>query len=324
MNRRLVVVFVLLLSTVGSFPALAQEQSDTQPDWQPVGINFYESGQQALQNQDYDRVVLDASLFVLLNPTDSQGYFMRSIGYLGREDADSALSDIQTAIRFATEDAYSPTYRANLFTLQANIFTALEDTTSALESYTEALDINPTVQAYTNRAFLFAQQESFDQAIADIDQAVALGGDQSPPFLHLLRGFFNSSRGDSSGAAVDYMDYATLIGTDIRQADAFDPNEPRQLEFAEGRVYLIPVTIERPQNLSAIAAPGQDSQVDPLIILLAPDGTPIVANDDTSNTDSSALIENFPLASPGLYTLVVTYSGDTSTGTVVAAIALDG
>lgn len=325
MNRRLVVVFVLLLSAVTSFPALAQEQSATQtPDWQPVGISFFESGQQALQTQDYDRVVLDASLFVLLNPTDSQGYFIRSIGYLGREDNDAALSDIQTAIHFAPEDAYPATYRANLFTLQANIYAALEDTASALESYTEALDINPTVQTYTNRAFLFAQQESFDQAIADIDQAVALGGDQSPPFLHLLRGFFNTSRGDSSGAAADYMDYATLIGTDVRQADAFNPDEPRQLEFAEGRVYLIPVTIDRPQNLSAIAVPGQDSQVDPLIILLAPDGTPMVANDDTSNTDPSALIESFPLASPGLYTLVVTYSGDTPTGTVVAAIALDG
>ncbi|MCC6614870.1 MAG: hypothetical protein IT320_15420 [Anaerolineae bacterium] len=325
MARQLLLVFLLALTgAVSVFPAAAQEQTGEQSDWQPVGISFYQSGQQALQNQDYDRAVLDASLFVLLNPTDSQGYFMRSIGYMGREDADAALTDIETAIRLAPEDTYPATYRANLFTVRANIFAATEDVDAALESYTQALDINPTVQNYANRAFLFAQQESYDEALADIDDAVALGGDQSPPFLHLLRGLFNTQKGDTSAAASDYLDYAMLIGTDVREADPLTPNEPRQLEFAEGRVYRIPVTIEDSQQLSILATPGQESQVDPLVILLGPDGAPVVANDDTSSSDPTALIENFQPPEPGRYTIVITYSGDTTTGTVIAAIALDG
>ncbi|MBE0690532.1 MAG: hypothetical protein IH587_10480, partial [Anaerolineae bacterium] len=315
MGRRLILALLLAISiAVSLYPAAAQEQTDAQSEWQPVGINFYQSGQQALQDQDYDRVVLDASLFVLLNPTDSQGYFMRSIGYMGREDADAALADIETAIRFASEDAYPASYRANLLTLRANIFVAAANPDAALESYTQALDLDPTVQNYASRALLFAQQDSFDEALADIDEAVGLGGEQSPPYLHLLRGLLNTQKGDATAAAVDYFDYATLIGTDVREANPLVPNEPRQLEFAEGRVYLIPVTIDRPQQLSVIATPGQGSRVDPLVILLAPDGAPILANDDTSNNDPSALIENFQLTLTGRYTIVITYAGETTTG----------
>jgi len=325
MKRRSILVLLLaFLGAVSVYPVTAQDETSAQSEWQPVGINFYQSGQQAIQNQDYDRAVLDASLFVLLNPTDSQGYFMRSVGYLGREDDAAALADIETAIRLAPEAAYPTDYRANLFTLRANIFAANGDVDAALASYTQALDLDPTVQTYASRAFLLAQQNSFDEALADIDNAVALGGDQGPPFLHLLRGLFNAQKGDTLAAATDYLDYATLIGTDVRETDPLTPNEPRLLEFAEGRVYFIPVTVESAQQLSVIATPAENSQVDPLVILLAPDGTPILANDNVSNNDSSALIENFQPAQTGRYTIVVTYAGETTTGTVIAAIALDG
>jgi hypothetical protein len=93
--------------------------------------------------------------------------------------------------------------------------------------------------------------------------------------------------------------------------------------MSQGLVYLIPIAGQAGEMLSAIARPAENSQVDPLIVLLAPDGTPLIGTDDINQNDFAALIEDFELSETGDYTLVVTHSGGGADGDIVVAYLIE-
>jgi tetratricopeptide (TPR) repeat protein len=319
MRKWWIIAAALLMMTL-ALPAAAQNtgQDTTQPVSSAQGL--YQSAQQALQNQDYERAILDISLYILLNPTSSEAHFLRSVSYLRSGELDTALADINAAIRFAPEDLFPADYRAALVTTRGEVNLAREDFDAAEADYTQAIAIDSTSERFLARADFYARRDDLDAALADIDSAIDRADAAGLPQLYLIRASFNTFRGQSDEAVGDYYRFIVSMAQDTQVLDPLNNNEPVSLPMAPGRVYRIPFTAERGQVVSAIATPGEGSQADPLLVILAPDDTPLAASDDVDQNDLTAFVENVTLETAGTYTLVISHSGGGDSGAVVVAI----
>ena len=324
--KRFVLIMMMALWLVGAGSALAQE--DAQAAGEPIAVapELFTQAQQALGAQSYDRALLDSSLFILLNPTYSPGYYLRGIIYLQRAadgDSDTALADLNYALRLAEGDQSTPEYRAGLYTTRAAVWLASGDTEAAFADYELALTEVPNVNTYVDRAILYAQQEDFANALNDIDTAIELSEDMATDAgLYMLRASINNLQMDFDAAAQDYLSYIQLVATDPVEIDPIASGDVVPLEMVAGRVYIIPFTLEAGDVFSAIAIADEGSAVDPLMVVLDPDGEPIAANDDVAQGDLTAYVENVTVSEGGLYALVVTHAGGGSDGAFVVSMQI--
>ncbi|MBC7815087.1 MAG: hypothetical protein H7175_28275, partial [Burkholderiales bacterium] len=105
---------------------------------------------QAEQTQDFDRAILDYSLFILLNPTSIEGYVGRAFSYQARGNYDQALADMTQALQFTP---LSADYTAGLYTFRAELYMAQQDFDAAMTDLNAAIETSPTVsQAFLDRA----------------------------------------------------------------------------------------------------------------------------------------------------------------------------
>lgn len=310
---------MLLFLFCGALPAFAQ-QGQSQPP--TIANELLNSTADAYGARDFDRALLDISLFILLNPTSSQGYYIRGLIQIARDEADDALANLESAIALSEDDIFGVEYRAALLTTQAGILQSTGDSEGALAAYERALDAAPNIDAYRGRAVLRLQQQDFDAALEDIDAALALNDESQEAGLYLFRASVLTLQGDADAAAVDYFNYASTIASDVRQSDPLASDQARDVEMAAGRIYAIPFMAAEGDRLTAAAAAPEANTVDPLLILIALDGTPLAANDDRGPNDFRSLISDFPLPGAGTYILLLTHAGGANTGIVRVGISL--
>ncbi len=315
-TRELIAVLAALLLAAQT----AYAQGDAQPPAPPVAVaqTLFESGRAAVQNRDYDRALRDLSIFILFNPNFSQAYYLRALTYAGRGDQAAAADDLEAAIRYAYADIYQPEYRAGLYEAYAQLYVSIEDFNAAEAAVTSALDIMPSVDNYVFRALVRRQLQAYEDALADVDSALALAEAQALPSLYLTRARINTARADAAAAAADFYAYIAAIETDTRRGSSLPNGTLVELEMVPGRVYRIAVSLERGQRLSLLATPAENSQVDPLIVLLAPDETPIIASDDVQAQELTALIEGYTVTAGGDYTFIISHADGGSSGLLLA------
>jgi tetratricopeptide (TPR) repeat protein len=324
--KRLLLIVMIGLSLIGAGGALAQEDAMGAAPPITVATELFQQAQQALGAEVYDRALLDSSLFILLNPTYSPGYYLRGIIYLQRGesgDTDAALGDINDALRLAVGEFDTPDYRAILYGVRANVWILNEDYDAAFADYELALAEAPTVDTFVSRAYLYIEQQDFVSALSDIDAAIELSEDMNTDAaLYILRANINTTQMDTVAAGGDYLSYIQLIATDVVEADAIASGDVVPLEMVAGRVYIIPLQLAAGDVFSAIAIADEGSAVDPLLVVLDPEGEPIVGNDDVQQGDLTAYVENISVPTAGVYALVVTHAGGGSDGAMVVSVQL--
>lgn len=323
--KQLLLTTIIMLSLIGAGGALAQDDAAA-PAPITVATELFEQAQQALGAEVYDRALLDSSLFILLNPTYSPGYYLRGIIYLQRAedgDADAALGDLNNALRLAEGEFADPSYRAGIYNARANVRLANQDVEAALADYELALTEMPNIDTLVDRAFLYTQQQNFDDALTDIDTAIDLSEDvATDAALYMLRANFNNAQMDLVAAAGDYFNYVLLIATEAVEVDPIASGDVVPLEMVEGRVYVIPMNLQAGDVVSAVATADEGSAVDPLLVVLDPDGEPVAGNDDMQQGDLTAFVENVTITTTGIYALVVTHAGGGSEGALVVSAQL--
>ena len=314
--RKFSLLFLLII-LLTALPAYAQEQpASGQPQQQAqiaLAPELITTGAAAFDAQDYDRALLDFSLFILLNPTYSQGYYLRALSYLGREDTDNALADLEQA--FATMPD-SPEYGVVLYDLRANIYTDLERYDDAIADYSEAIDLSPSADLYFSRAQLFGVIEDFDKALTDLNSAIVESADD--PVLRVYRAFINIQLGNSEDAAPDYYRFMELIETQRIENDPLVESEPQFVMINQGVIHQFELDGERDQVISIIAQGRPGDSIDPLMVLLDDGGDVLAANDDYGDGIDSVILD-FQLPSDGTYTLLVSHSLGGFQGEVVVA-----
>jgi hypothetical protein len=93
------------------------------------------------------------------------------------------------------------------------------------------------------------------------------------PFLpaHILLG-------NQSAAAAEIRTHMELVTTELVQASVLSVGDTQTLSLVPGRSYKIPVPVTAGQTLSILTS-SRDFH-DTILVLLAPDGTPVLGSDD--------------------------------------------
>lgn len=323
MRKIALIVFMLVLLTA-AMAAHAQEQDTAVDELIPVQFpavaapEVFDRGAQAFDAQNYERAVLDFSLFILLNPTFGEAYAARAESYLRIGSDDDALTDLSTALAFPIQ---SKDYTASLYLMRGNIYNTQQREEEALSDYSESLKLSPSAEGYFNRGLIYMTRSNFDLARDDFSGAIELNAQD--PTLYLYRAYLNTQLGDSAAAAQDYFDWIRGIRQDVQEHDPLVPGKPVTVDIKGGLIQLLPFEGKAGQIVNAAAVNADGSQTDPLMVLVTADeGKPLAANDD-DGVDPSAVIAGYELPADGNYILLVSHSLSAAEGSVVVLLNLE-
>lgn len=306
------ILLVLGISAAAALPAAAQQSAaGTTPALPQLMVpDVLARAEAALDAGQYDQAVLDFSLFILLNPTYSVAYFERAHSYLRLREFDKALQDANHALRTTPEGA-APEFGAVLYLLRGDIETQMNQLDDALADYTQSVALQPIPEALFNRGLIYATRNDFQSALSDLDDAIEL--DASNPLFYIYRGQMNSAVQNLQAAGSDYLDYFSLVSAP-RDGVELKTGQAVTLPMNQGVVYRVPFEARAGQFASARAI-GENNSVDPLMVLLDPQGNAL-AGDDDGGGNLTALIFDYPIPEDGQYMLMVGHSSGGFTGNV--------
>jgi hypothetical protein len=177
------------------------------------------------------------------------------------------------------------------------------------------------VDGYFDRGSTFIGDSDCVDAIRDFTRVIEL--DDQYELAYLSRAYCYSETDEPLLGAADALKYIELHHQDNIDHDPLLPDTPVTLSIEPDMVYRLPVTLTAGQKISLSATASSDS-LDPILVLLSPDGTPVIHNDDVSLAQSNfnAGIRNFEVPASGTYTLLVTHAagGDNGDAEVIFKI----
>ena len=195
------------------------------------------------------------------------------------------------------------------------------DYAAAQESFRRALAINhQDAEAMNWLGVTYRYMGEYDASLSHISMAMQLDDSYTLPYLS--RGITHENMGDSEASAADYFQYAMRNRSRTLFHAELDGSSNFQLPMREGWVYSIPFDAVRGQELDITVATGQPGFVDPLIILIGPNGKPLIGDDDISSSEYDSTISDFRLPKTGEYTLVVSHAEGGSNGLVNVDVEL--
>lgn len=192
-------------------------------------------------------------------------------------------------------------------------------TVAALSSI---IDANPDQsRAYFNRGSAFIMFGDCVDAIPDFTRALELDPDYD--LAYISRAYCYADTGEARKGADDALKYIQLHELQTIAGDPLLPDQPITLAITPEIVYRLPITFEAGQkfNLSAISP---DKAVDPIMVLLSPDGTPLVHNDDDnlSITALDSILRNITIPAAGTYTAVISHAAGGNQGEIIVTLEL--
>ncbi len=255
----------------------------------------------AFDQRLYDDAVLDYTCAIQLAPDVPDYYNGRGSSYywLGQDQA--ANADYSKVLELDPQAGYAYNNLANLY---ANI----GDYEQALEYYTTAvtLALGTGEITYNNRASIYIETGEYDLAQSDIDTAHAINPDYAD--LYLRQAWLNSLKNETATAAANYVEWLERTLTD-ESAPQYVPNRTYLTRILTGKLERVALSFNSGDvvSISAAAIDG-DQKVDPLIVLIAPSGEAVIADDD-SGVNIDAVIAEYVATETGTYTLLVGNSG---------------
>ncbi len=315
MKKIAVIALFVLFVILSAIPVFAQQSSQQSAPPLSVATDLLQQGGDYLNNQQYDKAVLDLSLFIMLNPTYSPGYYTRAQSYIGMNDYAHALEDVDQAIDTAGTIATAD-YAAELYSLRGEIDQQQKNMGDALKDYTQSITIKPNENALANRGILYLSQQNFQSALSDFNDAIQL--DPSSPALYAYRGLIHTQMNDPKSSGADYLQFFSLIKSGSVQSGQIQSGGSVNLNMDQGVIYQLQFSANAGQYISAIAAP-RTGNVDPLMVLIDGQGNPLYGDDDSAS-NNGALILNYQATANGNYSLIVGHSLGGSQGSIVVQL----
>lgn len=167
-----VIAAILIFTT--ALPTAAQQAGQSNV---PIvtGLDVLQRAEAAFRAGDYARAVVDSSLFILLNPTFSRGYYLRGAAYVQLGDLPRALDDLERTLAYPAADA---AFTGGVYNLRALLYLEQGNTDAALADLNAGIGAAPDVAAlYLTRAEIYRVLGRFEDALMDYDKAVELDGE---------------------------------------------------------------------------------------------------------------------------------------------------
>lgn len=304
-----VLLLVLLVGMLG-IHALAQSSAGCNLN----SANAYADRARAAANRgDYEAAVQDLSCGLELDPRNLDILNSRGNAYYNLDRLEDALGDYNAVLEINPDYHYTYNNRANIYYMRG-------DYQTALEGYTRAIELDPEPEIpYYNRALAHYELGDYAQAAADLDESLAVDPEYAPGYL--LRADLTLVQGGAAAdAAAAYLRWTDLYMSDI-QRSTLEEALAQGLEIVQRRAYRLSFTAEAGQMLSIAASAVSGSSADPLLVLLGPDGAPLVGDDD-SGVNLNAIIRDFTLPVGGTYTLVLSHAGGEGEGALELTVSL--
>jgi tetratricopeptide (TPR) repeat protein len=151
-------------------------------------------------------------------------------------------------------------------------------------------------------------QRAFDEATR------ALQGGLDTPRIHAILASSYLAFGDLAAAAVEIKRHIDLVTTELVATSPLAVGASTTLPLVPGRTYDIPIAAAAGQTVSIVTS--SKDFYDTILVLLAPNGTPVVGSDDYK-----AYFAGFAWVAPvaGTYRLRVTSFEGVSTGGLVVS-----
>ncbi len=185
----------------------------------------------------------------------------------------------------------------------------------ALENFRRALNLNhKDAEAMNWLGVTYRYMGEYDASISHITMAMQLDSSYTLPYLS--RGITYETMGQAEASAADYYRYAMLNHSRSLFHAELDGDSEFELPMRDGWVYSIPFDGKRGQEVDIDVSTVAPGFVDPLIILIGPDGQALTGDDDISRSEYDATIADYKLPATGQYTLIVSHAEGGANGTL--------
>ena len=227
--------------------------------------------------------------------------------YIDTADNETGLAYLNQLLALQPDDI-------GYLSTRAQVLGRLGDIEAATADMARVISLDPdNAVNHEDLGWLLLRAAEYGEAILAFDTALAM--DSTLQYSVLGRATSETALGDTAIGAASYAEYVDMVELESLAGQLVDG--AAVVEMYEGTVYRIPLSLNAGQTVD-IAAVSADTSVDPLLVVLSPDGTPVIGNDDVDERtgDYNAGVSGFEAAETGLYTLVVTHSGSGSVGPV--------
>jgi hypothetical protein len=197
-----------------------------------------------------------------------------------------------------------------LFRGSSNLF-AGNDPAPAIHDLNAAIKLapcNPHVRFVVSDAYTYAlpdPNEAFAQAM------LALMDGIDTPRIHAILASAYFAFGDNTNAANELLVHFDLVTNEVVNSAPLAIATDVTLNLLPGRTFSIPVSVGADEVLSIVTSSPTGEISDSIAVLLAPDGTPVIGNDDYNGFYAGF---EWTAPSAGNYELLVTSFESIGTG----------
>ncbi len=240
------------------------------------------------------------------NPRGARGDYKRALFYNPRSGqtylrlAELHERDVDKRLR----DLYRMIVEARAADSRGASNRALDLLTEAIDGFDRGSAPEELGYAYFARANIWTAQERWDEALADLDEALAL--QPAMQDYYMARGSVYSALGRPALAGRDFYRRMTLLERESYEA-ALEAGGSVTVEMEQGLVARLRFEGAAGQRVTIAARDTLGAGVDPLLALLDPAGQPLLGDDDGGG-ELDALISDFELPADGEYTAVVSHA----------------
>ena len=211
---------------------------------------------------------------------------------------------LNTLLSVSPDNVYGNLFRGSSRVLGGSAVFGVPDLDRAIELAPQSPDVR------------FIVADAYTYGLPDPNRALteatlALTGGLDTPRVHAILGSAWHALGDQALSAWHVARHIHLVTTELLSAPTLGVGVSLDLPLVPGRVYEIPVPVVAGEMLSI--STGSHDYWDTILVLLGPDGTPVVASDDAKQYDAAL---DWIAPATGTYTLRTTFFESVNTGVV--------
>jgi tetratricopeptide (TPR) repeat protein len=222
-------------------------------------------------------------------------------------DYPGAIRILDDLLAIRPDDVFANLFRGSSRLLKgASRAAGAADLEYAIALAPDSPDVHYIIADAYTYGFLADPARAFDEV------SIASAGGLDTPRVHAILGAAYNAFGNTQQAAIEIKRHIDLVTAELLPTPALGAGTSMTLNLVPSRTFEIPVSVLAGQALS-VATSSPDIW-DTILVLLAPDGTPVLGSDDSFKY--LAAFEWVPLVS-GTYRIRVTSFEAASAGALV-------
>ncbi len=233
-----------------------------------------QQGQLFIEAGQYKKALQEFTCVINAQPTEVEGYRGRIEAELLLGQYSNALGDNARITAFVLP--VHPDAKNTIFAGYADLHGA--NTVNGVADIEYAITLAPQsadVRFIVSDAYTYGLPNP-ERAFAEASLALAWGLDT--PRIHAILATSYEAFGDQLAAAAEIQRHIELVTTELLTAPPIEAGASLRLDLVPGRTYEIPVTVTAGETLSIMT--GSPDFYDTILVLFAPDGTPVLSSDD--------------------------------------------